>query len=347
MSGINQKPGGSFPYVIRFRFLIHDLAGQWGGPGHVKLSPMRALTDVPPSPVNLLLPWSWQTPEGFALRGWRSPASGKPVLHFIHGTGMCGLTYWPVLEQLLPQVDLFISDLHGHGDSDGQAPFVGWNRSAELALAAWQAHAADYGPVETIAAGHSLGAVISAMMLGSTPGVFNRGLLLDPVIMPPLMRALGWLGERTGLYARNTLAQRARTRRQQWSSRQHARDYLHQRGIFRGWSAPALAAYVDHALDHAVDGRCQLKCPPQIEADIFGSLPQGLWPLLDKVAVPVDVLMGEQSYPFARKASSQWARRNARVRVHSVAGDHCYMQDAPDASAELLRALLSAGAVSR
>ena len=64
-------------------------------------------------------------------------------------------------------------------------------------------------------------------------------------------------------------------------------------------------------------------------------------------AVPVDVLMGEQSYPFARKASSQWARRNARVRVHSVAGDHCYMQDAPDASAELLRALLSAGAVSR
>ncbi len=123
--------------------------------------------------------------------------------------------------------------------------------------------------------------------------------------------------------------------------------YLHQRGIFRGWSAPALAAYVDHALDHAVDGRCQLKCPPQIEADIFGSLPQGLWPLLDKVAVPVDVLMGEQSYPFARKASSQWARRNARVRVHPVAGDHCYMQDAPDASAELLRALLSAGAASR
>jgi Predicted hydrolases or acyltransferases (alpha/beta hydrolase superfamily) len=212
MSGINQKPGGSFPYVIRFRFLIHDLAGQWGGPGHVKLSPMRALTDVPPSPVNLLLPWSWQTPEGFALRGWRSPASGKPVLHFIHGTGMCGLTYWPVLEQLLPQVDLFISDLHGHGDSDGQAPFVGWNRSAELALAAWQAHAPHYGPVETIAAGHSLGAVISAMMLGSTPGVFNRGLLLDPVIMPPLMRALGWLGERTGLYARNTLAQRGHGR---------------------------------------------------------------------------------------------------------------------------------------
>ncbi len=76
-----------------------------------------------------LLPWSWQTPEGFVLRGWRSPASGKPVLHFIHGTGMCGLTYWPVLEPLLPQVDLFISDLHGHGDSDGQAPFVGWNRS--------------------------------------------------------------------------------------------------------------------------------------------------------------------------------------------------------------------------
>ena len=288
-----------------------------------------------------LLPWSWQTPEGFTLRGWRSVPSGKPVLHFIHGTGMCGLTYWPLLQQLLGQVDVFISDLHGHGDSDGQSPFVGWNRSAELALAAWQAHAPLYGPVPVIAGGHSLGAVISTLMLGNSHGVFARALLLDPVIMPPAMALAGRLTEQLGLYGRNAMARRVRLRRPHWPSREQARDYLYQRGIFHGWSAPALEAYIDHALEHHADGHCTLKCPPAIEGDIFGSLPRGLWPALGRVNVPVELVMGTQTYPFALKAAAHWQRRNRHVRVHSVDGDHCYMQDDPQATARLLQPLLT------
>ena len=288
-----------------------------------------------------LLPWSWATPEGFTLRGVRSVPSGKPVLHFMHGTGLCGLAYWPLLEPLLDQVDLFISDVHGHGDSDGQAPFVGWNRSAALAVAAWQAHAAHYGDVPVIAGGHSLGALLSSMMLADHPVVFARGLLLDPVVMPPLMRAVGWLGERSGLYARNKLARRARLRWSQWPSRQAALDYFNGRGVFADWHPDALAAYVDHALAYAADGSCTLKCPPGIEADIFGSLPQGLWRRLDTLAVPTDVVMGRGSYPFALRAAGRWARRNPAVRLQQVPGSHCWMQADPAASTALLRRLLS------
>lgn len=285
--------------------------------------------------------WSWQTPEGFTLRGWRSVPSGKPVLHFLHGTGLCGLTYWPLLQQLTGQADLFISDLHGHGDSEGQSPFVGWNRSADLALAAWQAHAGAYGDVPVIAGGHSLGAVVSALMLGNSNGAFARGLLLDPVIMPPLMAGVGRLAECTGLYQRNAMVRRARLRRSHWASRQQARDYLHQRGIFHGWSEPALDAYVDHALDHRPDGSCRLKCPPGIEADIFGSLPRRLWPTLERIAAPVDVVMGSQTYPFALKAAARWQQRNRHLRLHRVDGDHCYMQDDPQGTATVLKPLLA------
>jgi pimeloyl-ACP methyl ester carboxylesterase len=289
-----------------------------------------------------LLPWSWQAPEGFTLRGRHSPPSGKPVLHFMHGTGLCSLSYWPLLQRLLPQVDLFLSDVHGHGDSDGQAPFVGWNRSAELALLAWQAHAPQFGDVPVIAGGHSLGALLSSMMLGMAPGVFNGGLLLDPVVMPPAMRALAWLGQRSGLYANNALVRRARLRRAQWPSRQAAHDYLHGRGVFADWHDDALAAYIDHGLAPRDDGSRVLKCPPAIEADIFGSLPQRQWPLLDALAVPCDVVMGQQSYPFALRAARRWARRNALVTVSVVPGSHCFMQAEPQATAALVGRLLAA-----
>lgn len=292
-----------------------------------------------------LQPWSWQTPEGFTLRGWRSRPSGRPVLHFIHGTGMCGLTYWPLLQQLRGQVDLFISDLHGHGDSDGASPFVGWNRSAELALAAWQAHAADYSGAPVIAGGHSLGAVISAMMLGLQAGsaspTFQRGLLLDPVVMPSLLYACGRLAETLGLYPRHPMARRVAARRQSWPSAQAAADYLRNRGIFEGWSEAALWAYVEHALAGQADGSVQLKCPPAIEGNIFGSLPRRLWPLLESIDVPVDVLMGEQTYPFALKASARWQQRNRHIRLHHIAGDHCYMQDDPQGTAAVLSSLLA------
>ena len=284
--------------------------------------------------------WSWQAPEGFILHGMRSAPSGKPVLHFMHGTGLCGLAYWPLLAPLQDQVDLFISDVHGHGDSDGDAAFIGWNRSADLAVAAWQAHAADYGSAPVVVGGHSLGAVLGAMMLADHPQLFCRGLLLDPVVMPPLMRALGWLGERSGLYRRNPLARRARQRQARWPSRQAAWDYFKGRGVFADWHDAALAAYIDHGLDQHADGSCSLKCPPAIEADIFGSLPAGLWQRLDALALPTDVLMGEASYPFALKAARRWARRNRHVRLQLVPGSHCWMQADPEASVARLRQLL-------
>ncbi|NVJ12128.1 alpha/beta hydrolase, partial [Myxococcus sp. AM001] len=40
-----------------------------------------------------LLPWSHDCSAGFTLRGWHTPPSGKPVLHFLHGNGYCRRVY--------------------------------------------------------------------------------------------------------------------------------------------------------------------------------------------------------------------------------------------------------------
>ena len=87
----------------------------------------------------LLQPWSHSCSAGFTLRGWHTPPSGKPLLHFLHGNGFCGRTYEPLLRLLAADFDLWLCDVQGHGDSDHGGRFHGWNRSAELAVEAFAA----------------------------------------------------------------------------------------------------------------------------------------------------------------------------------------------------------------
>ena len=88
--------------------------------------------------VMQLISWSHDCRgEHLTLRGWHTPPSGKPLLHFLHGNGFCGRTYEPMLEHLATHFDLWLCDAQGHGDSDCGKRFLGWDRNAELALQAW------------------------------------------------------------------------------------------------------------------------------------------------------------------------------------------------------------------
>ncbi len=55
-----------------------------------------------------LLPWSHSCSAGFTLRGWHTPPSGKPLLHFLHGNGYCGRVYEPLLALLAEDFDLWL-----------------------------------------------------------------------------------------------------------------------------------------------------------------------------------------------------------------------------------------------
>jgi pimeloyl-ACP methyl ester carboxylesterase len=142
-----------------------------------------------------------------------------------------------------------------------------------------------------------------------------------------------------GLYARNTLAQRARKRRSQWPDRETAFRALHERGMFKGWREEALWAYVNHALKD-VEGGVELKCKPTREAEVFGSYPRRLWVSLERVHTPTLVLRGDRSYPFAAKAISRWAAQNPSIQEQEVPGGHCFMQEDPETSATLIRDFL-------
>ena len=280
-----------------------------------------------------LLPWTHHSSAGFALRGWHSAPSGKPVLHFLHGNGYCGRVYQPLLEALSADFDLWLCDVQGHGDSDHGGRFLGWNRSAGLAVEAFEAQRARFGAAPCYAAGHSFGGVLTALMMGRHPELFQRTVLLDPVLFTPTMIGVMALSDVVGLYRRNAMASKARGRRRLWPDRASAAQDLHGRGMFRNWQDEAFKAYIDHAL-RDVPGGVELKCAPEREAEIFSSFPRKLWSHLRQVQTPTQVLYGQKSYPFVAKAVARWCAINPKLSAQVVEGGHCFMQEHPAASAQ-------------
>lgn len=286
-----------------------------------------------------LLPWSHPTSAGFTLRGWHTPPSGKPLLHFLHGNGYCGRVYSPLLHALCEDFDLWLCDVQGHGDSDHGGRFHGWNRSAELALEAFAAGTDDFADAPRFALGHSFGGVLTSLMLAQQPQLFRRAVLLDPVLFSPAMIGVMALSDVVGLSRRTSLASKALKRRSSWPDRAAAHAALHGRGMFRGWDEAAFGAYIQHALKDTAQG-VELKCRPSREADIFSSFPKRLWPSLSKVTTPTQVLYGQHSYPFVARSVARWCAGNAHVSAQVVAGGHCFMQEFPEDSAARVRAFL-------
>jgi len=277
-----------------------------------------------------LIPWTSNTTHGIRLSGLRTQPTGKPLLHFLHGNGFCSQMYWPFLAPLVEHFDLFLSDVQGHGQSEHGGAFIGWNGSANAARDAFLQFRDEYPTNTVIGCGHSFGGVVTALW-ASQHADFQELWLLDPVIFPKHMyrfaRSLAWLG----LYKFNPLVKQAKRRRAQFDSAEQATRYFSERALFRTWHPESLQSYVEHGLHHH-SHRLELKCAPEREAEIFGSVPKQLWRSLQRVKLPVQVWHGEHSYPFVAKSLKQWQHLCANVQATKVAGGHCFMQEFPTES---------------
>ena len=287
-----------------------------------------------------LVPWS-QKVSGLTIRGWATPPSGKPLIHFLHGNGLCGLTYWPMLSRLRDDFDLVMTDIQGHGDSDAGERFLGWNRNADVCERLLRHRLQDHDRDQPVyGMGHSLGAVLTTLLSVREPALFDRLLLLDPVYFPR-----GILLSMVGLSLFNTvpavvpMARSARRRRASWPSRAAARDHLSHRGVYKDWEEQALRAFVDWGMTEK-DGEVHLKCPPDIEARFFGSYPKGLWRAIKQVNVTTDAIIGENTYPFVLRTVPTLPQANPAFRVTRTPGGHCFMLERSAATAELVRTTL-------
>ncbi len=277
-------------------------------------------------------PWHSAAGTGPLLRGRRTAAHG-PMLHFLHGNGFCGGVYWPFLRGLLPDYSLFCHDLEGHGASEAPARYSGTPAIIERVPRVIAEQCAQATPLFGI--GHSFGAAVTLAVAARHPGLFKALVLLDPILLPPATWVVLQLAAALG---KNPMAAAARRRRDRWASRAEALQRLHERGIYRGWRADALACFVDHATCADDHGR-RLCCPRELEAAIFEQ-PVYPWRLLPRVNCPVLFVYGASSYPFFPAAARRAQRLNAGVEVQTLPGGHCFMQEDPETTTATVRTFL-------
>jgi pimeloyl-ACP methyl ester carboxylesterase len=259
-----------------------------------------------------------------------------PQAHFLHGNGFCAGTYSPFIQHLSGQLHICASDIRGHGSSD--LPSIQRIRS-------WTIFAEDLKTLieqtmvpPVIGMGHSLGAVTTYIAAAKYPHLFSSIILIDPVILPTRLLWLIAGVKLLGLRGNLPLARTARRRRRKFRGKKEAlRLFTAGRGIFKTWSKEFVHAYLECGLLEKDSKTAVLRCDPELEAQIFESVPLGIWRYAKKISCPVLALRGELSDTFFADAADRLKGRISDYELKTIPDSgHFIPMEKPQACADAI-----------
>lgn len=234
-----------------------------------------------------------------AVHDWGG-GGGAPVL-LSHPTGFHGRIWAPIAALLVARGrHVYSFDFRGQGDSSAPPPTVenySWRGFADDARAVTE-HLGLTGHPHLLACGHSKGG--AALLLGEAdaPGTYPRIWVYEPIMFPseaplPPNAEFGMAGA-------------ARRRRNEWPSIDAAYEAYASKPPLNVMREDALRAYVDYGLRDRGDGVFELKCAPEIEAQIYTMAPShGAFGRLPEIQPPVRVVCGETSTDISPRFGEQ------------------------------------------
>ncbi len=228
---------------------------------------------------------------------------GLPA-HFYHASGFCAGTYSPFVQFLKDHLHVIASDMRGHGDST--KPDIRRIRNWRIFVDDLRQVIDSVMTVPVIGLGHSLGAVSTYIAAAMYPQLFAGIILIDPVILPRIKLASLAFLRLIGLSGSIPLAKLTRRRRKQFKSKRYALElFATGRGIFKTWSKDFIEAYLECGLLEKDTETAILKCDPEIEAQIYESVPLNIWRYAPRITCPVLALRGQHSDTFAAEMATQ------------------------------------------
>jgi pimeloyl-ACP methyl ester carboxylesterase len=227
--------------------------------------------------------------------------------HLLHANGFCAGTYSPFVKHLADELHVVASDIRGHGGSE---------LPSSKRIRHWDIFADDLNALieQTMSApvigmGHSLGAVTTYIAAAKYPRLFSCLILIDPTILP---RRFLWpmaVMRMFGLAGKIPLAKSARRRRKTFQGKKEAlKRFTSGRGAFKYWSKDFVEAYLECGLLEKDSETAILKCDPELEAQIFESVPLDVWKYGQKISCPVLAIRGEHSGAFTVDAAQRLGR---------------------------------------
>jgi pimeloyl-ACP methyl ester carboxylesterase len=266
---------------------------------------------------------------------------GPPVL-MCHPTGFHGMTWAPLAAELAPVARCWAPDLRGHGDATPPADGdYDWRGMGDDVLAVVDEIGRLTGAAGLRGVGHSMGGAALVLAELERPGTFSSLWLYEPILIPSL-EGTPRTDARGGP---NPMAERARKRRRSFPDRDAAYENYAAKPPMSTMTPAALRAYVDHGFRDTPGGEVELKCTPEVEADVFGSSgsPRA-FDRLDEVACPVAIVVGgDGGMPAQLAPLVARALPHGRLEPHPELTHFGPMED-PPAMAASVRAALGLGA---
>ncbi len=267
--------------------------------------------------------------DGVSIRIHHLGGTG-PLLLCVHATGFHGRVWEPFVPCLREHYSVVALDNRGHGDSDKPDDGYDWPRFGEDVLAVIDHLEAS----DVVGVGHSAGATALVFAEASRPGTFSRLVLMDPTLLPPEFRSVAPSGF-------NPMSEQARRRRAIWNSTDEMMERLRSGTPLASWREDFLRAYVTYGTSPLADGTVQLKCPPDIEAQVYAGAPaHDGWDRLADISCPMLVLTGNSSHLWAGGRSEQLASQVRNGRVEVIEGGHFFPMENPDDTCERVRSFL-------
>jgi len=253
-----------------------------------------------------------------------------PLALLHHANGFCKGVWAEVAVALADSGWRVVAmDARGHGDAshpEGAAAYA-LDEFAEDLVAVAAALAQERGgtPI-ALGIGHSFGGTSMIGAAARRPGLFDRLLLVDPVVPPPPAARIHV--ERAPHFRK--LVEGARKRRAHWPSRAAARAWCRERRFFAHWRPEAVELYLLDGMHQRPDGSLELKCPGAVEGAVFaGSATLDLFALAARVRSPSLILRAEGGdFPLAVHAAL--AETLGGAGLDSVPCGHLVPMERPD-----------------
>lgn len=252
----------------------------------------------------------------------------RDCIHFVHGNGFPSPCYRQLLEPLAQHFDCCYLDRVGH--SLDFPVTENWHHLVSEVCASVRAQASK--PV--IALGHSLGGVLSFLASIEQPELFKAVILLDSPLFGRAKSFMVRLSKAFGLIDHVTPAFKTRNRRQYWPTYEHAVSYLRRRALFKSFSDACLADYIAYGMEQQGEGY-KLRFDPQIEYEIYRTIPHVCHTYEGTVQVPTALIFGDNSH-IIRASDVRHMKHKYGITAFQTHGSHLFPFEHPAACANLV-----------
>jgi pimeloyl-ACP methyl ester carboxylesterase len=274
---------------------------------------------------------------GAAGKDAASLSRARPYLQFAHANGFPGACYRKLFALLAVEFDVGYLPAIGH---DARFPVTeGWPLLVDELVAS----VVESGRAPVLGVGHSLGGYLTFLAAIQRPELFRAIILLDAPILGRFHGSALAFAKHVGLIDRVTPAGATRDRRREWPSSEAALAHFRRKPLFRRFDPDCLIDYVRHGTVASANG-VRLAFDPQVEYQIYRTIPHDMMRHLPKLRVPAAFIGGADSDVVRR---IRLAGMKPKFVFRKVPGGHLFPFEHPREAATSIARVLDDLAAAR